>query len=365
MRGKRRKITEQTATPFAGSRVDRAAGCIRDVLICGFESANGRTYPAAVLRESAAKYEGRPVNADHGREATISRRMGWFSDVRAGADGRPRGTLHLLENHPMTAAVFEAAERNPALYGLSHVAYCQTSTKNGREVVESIDRVESIDLVAEPATTKSLFESRAMPSLKQFVESLVRHPKVTSAQIVPLKRLAEMDGMDAMDAPPLDVPAEDADPMEGVSAAFKAAISAIVEAAMGGSLDPKEALSKIKKLMASHGEVKGGPAVGTESEDDTEEFVPESKQAPAVDPWTLLRECRAENGPDFAPSETQLKALSLLTDPADRKQLLAEMRAVKAAPVQRPVSGAPRARVEEAKGPPVPTDAQGFAEYVR
>jgi hypothetical protein len=274
-----KRLTERTAAPFAGSSVDRDAGTISGVLICGTKSANRRDYPVSVFRRDFAKYEGRPVNADHAKESTVDRRLGWFTNVAPGSDGRPRGTLHLLKSHPLFERVMEAAERNPSLYGFSHVVMAKTRHEGGREVVEAIESVESIDLVAEPATTNSLFEGKPVGlTVKALCEALVKHPKTLAAKVVPLKALAEMDGMGDLPAGMDAAPADDADPAEGVSAAFKAAIMHIVQSAMSGDHDPKEALSKIKKLLASHGEVNGAAEPAEEPEPEREEKPAESKR---------------------------------------------------------------------------------------
>lgn len=158
---------ERLAAPFtADVRVNRELGYIDNVLICGTTSRNGRDYPAEVLRRDHAKYEGVPVNADHKDAPGVADRVGWFSNVRPGSDGRPRGRLNVLKSHPMADRVFEAAERRPQLFGMSHVATCSTARRNGRETVESINKVISIDLVADPATTTSLYES----TMKRFRE---------------------------------------------------------------------------------------------------------------------------------------------------------------------------------------------------
>ena len=259
------------ASPFAGTRVNRDAGTISGVLLCGTVSSNGRDYPPAVFRRDFAKYEGRPVNCDHGRDATVDRRFGWFTNVRPGSDGRPRGTLHCLKAHPMYERVMEAAERNPALFGFSHVAMCRTRLANGREVVESIDAVESIDLVAEPATTKGLFEGKGMSlTVRRLCEALVRHPWTRYTQVRSLKRLGEMDGMDTapsgVDAPPAD----DTDPSQSVKSAFCSAIMAVVTRALDGDEDPKEALRKIKEMIASHDRMKSDPTDETADDGDTD-----------------------------------------------------------------------------------------------
>ncbi|HEY2910973.1 MAG TPA: hypothetical protein VGI99_12045 [Gemmataceae bacterium] len=178
------RITERTAAAFSGARIDREAGTITNVLICGTLSANGREYPAEVLRRDHGVYEGKPVNCDHSKESTVDRRFGWFSNVRPGEDGRPRGTLNALKSHPMFDRVFEAAERHPALFGFSHVAECRTSQNpaTGRERIEAITNVLSIDLVADPATTAGLFESRVSPDAAAFLESITAGPRTIGIQ---------------------------------------------------------------------------------------------------------------------------------------------------------------------------------------
>jgi len=165
-------LTERFA--FSGGRVDRAAGTISDCLICGAVSENGRDYPwGGALKGAHTKYEGAPSDCDHG-EPGVERRLGWFTNVTPGPDGRPRGTYHLLKSHPLYERVMEAAERNPKLFGFSHVVEAETAKRNGREVVESITKVISVDLVAQPATTRGFFEHRSgtVTTLRAVLESL-------------------------------------------------------------------------------------------------------------------------------------------------------------------------------------------------
>lgn len=97
---KTRKIIERVTEPFAGSQVDREAGVIRNTLICGWESANGRDY----TRESfgdGSQYRGRPVYANHSTGSRrIEDKVGWFGEsITFDAQGRPRGDFHVLKSH--------------------------------------------------------------------------------------------------------------------------------------------------------------------------------------------------------------------------------------------------------------------------
>jgi hypothetical protein len=265
------RITERTAAPFTDSCADREVGVIHNVLICGTASANGRDYPVSVFKRDYAKYEGRPVNCDHGREATVERRFGWFSNVRPGPDGKPRGTLNCLKSHPMYERVMEAAERNPALFGFSHVAMCRTKLgDHGREVVEAIESVESIDLVAEPATTKGLFENKDLPAdsptEKTTLGAVIRthHERLSEDRKRAARQLllvAEEDAdMNHILEIPVEVPTEVAsgtEPEQVISEAFKQAMHAQVDALFDESHSLAECITKIRELYKSRAKLTG------------------------------------------------------------------------------------------------------------
>lgn len=237
-----------------GVVVDRDAGVIRNVLVCGFNSANGRRYPADVLRAAVGLYEGRPVNLDHADRPTMGRRIGWLSNVRAGADGRPRADLNILRTHKEADAVFEAAERRPELCGLSHVALCRTRRdRDGVEVIEAIESVESVDLVADPATTPGLKHESKGTAVKVKLTKLVEWlaPKVTFDKLARVKKLSEMDGMDGMEVPE---PAAETNPDDAIDGAFKQAMHAVIDG-YPDQLDGPGVLAKLKELFKAHGKL--------------------------------------------------------------------------------------------------------------
>ncbi|MSR58329.1 MAG: hypothetical protein EXS05_11745 [Planctomycetaceae bacterium] len=148
---------------IGAGRVDSEGGRIRNVRIIGRDSKNGRTYTQGALEQAATMYEGVSVYVNHrsGRsgDRDLRDKIGWLESVRVSA-GEVRGDLCLLLSHPQAAVVLEAATRNPKMLGLSHDAEGATGTRNGRTTVESISRVNSVDLVSNPATNHGgLFES--------------------------------------------------------------------------------------------------------------------------------------------------------------------------------------------------------------
>jgi hypothetical protein len=146
----------------ARGRVDREAGIIHRVKLCGVDSKKGRMYPRNVLTEAIDKYEGAPCFIDHapqGQPRKLAEKFGVIRGVFQGADGALYGNLHYNRAHPMAPQILEAAENCPDTLGMSHNANGPTRLENGREVVTRIDRVLSCDLVHCPATANSLYES--------------------------------------------------------------------------------------------------------------------------------------------------------------------------------------------------------------
>lgn len=234
----RRVLLSEQVQFSAPLRVDRDQGIIYGVKVLGLESRNGRRYTLEAVRKALPLYEGIAVNCDHPKtKPTESRssydRFGWLENVRAKDDGL-YADLHMLKSHPMAERIMEAAEKNPDLFGLSHNAEGDTTRdQDGVDVVTEISEVRHVDLVADPATTKSLSESIKMKTIQQVLEA--RFPNGKAA----IKALFEQDDM-----PPLDMPA----PPPAAEGDFKsdlvAAIGKLVQ-----SEDPADH-DLAKKIMA-------------------------------------------------------------------------------------------------------------------
>jgi hypothetical protein len=359
-----RTITAVESAPFATSKVNREAGYIDGVLICGVTSRNGRDYPPAVLARDYAKYESAPVNADHGDESTVGRRLGWISDVKPGADGRPRGRLNVLKSHPLAESVFEAAERNPSLFGMSHVAVCGTKRVNGRETVESINKVLSIDLVADPATTKSLYESYTRAErpmkLRAYCEAIAaKWPTVAGK----LKVLTEMDQMDDMGDMEMEMPPPlESSPDDPVKAAFMTAIRGLTDQLETDGITGDDFMKKVKELLKAHGKMSGMSAEPAADMPEPAEMESVRKQLAGVLKENATLKLEKLIG-DTVLTPVQRKAVEALADEVDRKALVESFRHVRTA--QKPVSGEQnKYTVKEGKAGGIPTDGKAFAELV-
>lgn len=143
--------------------VDRAAGVIRGVKVLGKHSLNGRVYSDKALEDAARLYEGAPVRINHpsrrdpGEDRGVEDQFGELRNARKIREA-VYADLHYVKSHPMAEQICELAERFPNKVGLSHHCDGDVQHRDGQWVVESIARVESVDLVVNPATNRGLFE---------------------------------------------------------------------------------------------------------------------------------------------------------------------------------------------------------------
>jgi hypothetical protein len=144
-------------------RVDRAAGVIHGVKLLGLRSRNGRRYREGALVEAANLYEGAKVNVNHPKGHPLSPRdyqdrIGVISGVRFQAGDGLFGDLHFNPKHALSEQLMWDAEHASQNVGLSHNVLARTARAGDETVVEAITKVQSVDLVADPATSRGLFE---------------------------------------------------------------------------------------------------------------------------------------------------------------------------------------------------------------
>lgn len=146
-------------------RVERHAGVLRGVKLLGVASRNGRRYPDAALRRAAPLYEGAKVNVNHPKGDPLTPRdyqdrIGVLREVAFRAGEGLFGVLHFNPHHPLAEQLIWDADHAPENVGLSHNVLAKTSRDEQGVLVEEITKVQSVDLVADPATTRGLFEHR-------------------------------------------------------------------------------------------------------------------------------------------------------------------------------------------------------------
>lgn len=156
-------LLEDSYRPLRKSPVK--GGClIEGVKILGTMSRNGREYPLSVIQKAAQLYEGAPVNLDHPKKGQVDReyneRFGRLNNIQVKADGL-YGDLKFNPHHPLAESFRWWADNDPHAVGLSHNAQAKVVEGNfgNPDRVAEIFSVESVDLVADPATTTGLLES--------------------------------------------------------------------------------------------------------------------------------------------------------------------------------------------------------------
>lgn len=139
--------------------VDEAEGVIKGVKILGMSSKHKRKYPLQTMRAAVQMYEGVKVNVNHSvGQRQYQDRLGNLVNVKVGRDGL-YADLRFNPKHPVVEQLLWDAKNAPNNVGFSHIAEGKVRRSKGDLIVEEIVKVLSVDLVADPATSKGLFES--------------------------------------------------------------------------------------------------------------------------------------------------------------------------------------------------------------
>lgn len=285
--------------------IDRESRVIRDVKVIGLRSKNtGRAlglkesefgeavdkpyeYSFQALEEAKERYEGVRVYIDHPQlvrggdgaalqplsdERSLSDYFGKLVNVRVTEDGL-RADLAYVSTHPLCEQVLETAERFPEHLGLSHHAFIKPVLRGERIIIESIADVRSVDLLGDrPGTTISLFESfhggNAMPEGTAAT--------ATTENTDEQHRSTEQDEMSPAEPAP-ETPAEPApeetedSPADAVVKAFKKKAEKIVDQALNGEMEPRDAGNALRDLINSAMQAKERVAETDESADEAAE----------------------------------------------------------------------------------------------
>lgn len=328
-------------------RVDREKGVIYGARLLGEKSANGRHYGHDVRAKHRHIYERAPVFLEHENEKghLVVDHVGWSDSIDVRADAT-FGNVNLLLTHPQTPVLLERAERNPESFGLSHEVHGDGKTNaDGTFVVERMEGPARLAFVTNPATNKSLFESRTLPvmTLQKLFERALGG---TTERKLRGRLLAFMED----DSAPVDMamavdPAPEASDSaeDQLKAGFRAAINKVLD---DESLDRKAKLAKVKQIMdAEEKLLNDEPAASTESGTGSSEGEAkggEAKESRTTDASELarLREEKAARvlceSLKFTPTELQLEAI-VGVPAARRKALIESFRAT--ATVRPPRSG--------------------------
>ncbi len=146
-----------------GLQHDAQQHVVRELKVVGLESKKGRRYPPEVLKEALALYEGAKCNVDHVSESKpdvpFASRFGVFRNVKLLGDGL-WADLYYNPAHALAESFVWWSQFEPDGVGFSHDVLGESKIDaDGSQVVSRIHHVYSVDLVANPASTKGLRES--------------------------------------------------------------------------------------------------------------------------------------------------------------------------------------------------------------
>ncbi len=150
-------------------RLDRERGLLTGVKILGLSSLNSRKYAPSALQSAQTLYENAKVNVNHPDTPNAPRdyqdRIGSIRNVAYRENDGLYADFHFNPRHPLAEQFMWDAEHAPENVGFSHNILARTTQQNdGTLLVEEIMKVRSVDLVADPATTRGLFESQNTPN---------------------------------------------------------------------------------------------------------------------------------------------------------------------------------------------------------
>lgn len=175
-------MTTATATAPASEKINEQFGAgwlaeatvagnmIKNVCLCGTTSKNDRSYPESCFR-GATVYENRPVFLDHNAGDPTARSVKDLAGTIVNArmqNAKPYGDIKLLET-PAGDLLQKIAKSAPGDCGMSHSAN-GTFTDSTRKIVETIEEVYSVDVVAFPASTRNFSEQTSSTDIQSITD---------------------------------------------------------------------------------------------------------------------------------------------------------------------------------------------------
>lgn len=333
-------------------RIDLKQGLVRDVKIIGLESTNGYSYSQQALKAAVPLYEGVRVNIDHPTRTDVERRSRSYAD-RFGrlhqvkfVDGKGIfGNLKYNRQHALAKQFEYDVKHDPKNLGLSQYAHGKTRRSGSKEIVESITSVGSVDLVADPATTQGLFESRRTKSKLRVKRE--RTPK--------WQKLMESLGMELGETPT---------PREAIAKLLESIV-------LDDTLSPKQRKEKILKALELDVDESSSATRVKESKDTMKPKTPATQSKTERRALREAAKLRTEldkrkkgdraralcESMQFRPTPEQLIAIQAMPSKASAKKLVESFR-LNTKKKDRTPSNKPRSRQNEEAGAKRLTEAE-------
>jgi hypothetical protein len=268
-------------------RADLDKGILRNVRILGPKSRNGRLYPRHVVEAALSKYDGATVNLNHRSnqqiDVDINNRFGRIKNPRMDTDGGVRADLHFNPKHHYAETFRWWVEHDPKSVGFSHYSKQQAEPKyiDGQwtEVIESIEFVASVDLVADAATTSGIFESvlpgaTVEPKPEEIAKSLATVDAfkaflaalIAASALKPEEKLSVVeDVLTGLDSAPIDVATPTGESFALTRLARRGKVGAWASGVLLAAKATKQQTDKLTSVKAMIAEAKLPDAMASES----------------------------------------------------------------------------------------------------
>lgn len=318
LRRKRKQDLAEDTAFGKGPRLNKEKGIVTGVKILGFSSKHGYRYSQRALEEAVPMYENIAVNVNHPPRDKLNSsrryedRFGRMKNVSFQEGRGIVGDLHYNKKHPLVEQFEYDVENEPLNVGLSQNASGSTVRRGGELVVESIDLLRSVDLVADPATNKGLFES------KGDVRMRVRRKKVRRGRSNLQRTAARL------------LEAADERRRKEKPKSTKKAMMDMIESVLDNNKDPRAIRSKVNSILGlADGEANGGNSSphGKPNMKSKKKQLAESvlvKKVARLERRDRVRDLCEDVG--FRPTKTQLKAIVKMDTKKEAKELIESMR---------------------------------------
>lgn len=260
---KRQRFTEHVAIgSITEDRIDREQGIVRDVLLLGKDS--NREYSRKAMQEAAELYPGTGINlAPHRTDGSDHHAVDGFGEVQGRCHVREDGVYGNIgynTKHEKAEWFLEQITRFSRQIAMSHDAEGELSSRRGQKpLVESVDVVNSLEIVRKGGHRRGFFESEGDTMiLREFLNK-----SETSDEQKRLLKLLEMDEFEDMGEIAVEEPPED-----GVKAGAKTMALAVMDQFFDGALDANGALSKLRVIMNAEAKVADNGETNDESESE-------------------------------------------------------------------------------------------------
>lgn len=177
-------LTLRESTTTTKPKIDKVKGIIHDVKVLNETSRNNFVYPKETRVRAHKLLENLRVNINHKKkkdereDTPLQSRFGRLQNVRETETGTIADLKYNIR-HSMADEIIYAAEELSDTLGLSINGDGRGTRRDtqGRKIVDDIIRLKSVDLVADPGSTLSLFESEnpVEPELNPEMEGAKAH----------------------------------------------------------------------------------------------------------------------------------------------------------------------------------------------